>query len=55
MNLKEIIEGLFSKCDNEKNRNTNQQTLELSALIDKHKQHPNRQKNNATLIRYVFS
>ncbi|WP_276147646.1 hypothetical protein [Helicobacter pylori] len=28
--------------------------LDFLALIDKHKQHPNRQKNNATLIRYVF-
>ncbi|WP_276205905.1 hypothetical protein [Helicobacter pylori] len=37
-------------------RNTNQQRrLDFLALIDKHKQHPNRQRSNAALIRYVFS
>ncbi|MGL2848015.1 hypothetical protein ACQJ91_03545 [Helicobacter pylori] len=28
--------------------------LNFLALIDKHKQYPNRQRNNATLIHYVF-
>ncbi|MCQ2912558.1 hypothetical protein JT104_02760 [Helicobacter pylori] len=55
MNLKEIMESFSQSVIMRKIEIQTNKRLDFPALIDKHKQHPNRQRNNATLIRYVFS
>ncbi|WP_162973792.1 hypothetical protein [Helicobacter pylori] len=55
MNLKEIMESFSQSVIMREAKIQTDKRLDFLALIDKHKQHPNRQRNNATLIRYVFS